>query len=43
MTSVSKVQFASLNEKRYYLSDGIISLLYGHPLLLQICNLKIKF
>ena len=26
MTSVNKVQFASLNDKRYYFSDGIVSL-----------------
>ena len=32
MTSVNKVQFASLNNKRYYFSDGIISL-PCHPLL----------
>ena len=31
MTSVNKVQFASLNNKRYYFSDGIISL-PCHPL-----------
>ena len=26
MSSVNKVQFASLNDKRYYFSDGIVSL-----------------
>ena len=31
MTSVNKVQFASLNGKRYYFSDGIVSLPFGHP------------
>ena len=30
MTSVNKVRFASLNDKRYYFSDGIVSLPYGH-------------
>ena len=33
MTTVNKVQFASLNDKRYYFSDEIVSLPYGHPLL----------
>ena len=31
MTSVNKVQFASLNDKRYYFSDGIVS---------DLCELK---
>ena len=30
MASVNKVQFASLNDERYYLLDGITSLPYGH-------------
>ena len=33
MTSINKVKFASLNDKRYYGSDGIVSLPFGHPLL----------
>ena len=33
MTTVNKVQFASLNGKQYYCPDGITSLLYGHWLL----------
>ena len=33
MTSVNKAQFASLNDKRYYFSDGIVSLPYARPLL----------
>ena len=33
MTSVNKIQFASLNDKRYYFLDGIVSLPYGHLLL----------
>ena len=32
MTSVSKVQFASLNDKRYYFLDGIVSLPFENPL-----------
>ena len=31
MTSVNKVKFASLNDKRYYFSDGIVSLPFSHP------------
>ena len=34
-TIVNKVQFASLNNKRYYFLDGIVSLPFGHPLLLD--------
>ena len=37
MTSVNKVKFASLNDKRYCFSDGIVSLPYGHPLLSKMC------
>ena len=40
MTSINKVQFASLNNKRYYFLDGIVSLPYGHPLLSKICQIK---
>ena len=32
MTSVNKVQFASLNDKRYYFLDGIVSLPFENPL-----------
>ena len=31
MTSSNKVKFARLNDKRYYFSDGIVSLPFGHP------------
>ena len=40
MTSVNKVQFASLNDKRYHFSDGIVSLLFGHPLLSDVRDYK---
>ena len=40
MTSVSKVQFASLNNNRYYFSDGIVSLPYKHLLLLKVREVK---
>ena len=33
MTAINKVKFARLNDKRYYFSDGIVSLPFGHILL----------
>ena len=40
MSSINKEQFASLNDKRYYFSDGIVSLPYSHPLLTEMRNYK---
>ena len=40
MTSVNKVTFASLNDKRYYDSDDILSLPFGHPLLNEVREYK---
>ena len=40
MTSVNKVQFARLNDKRYYFSDGILSLPFGHPALNKVREYK---
>ena len=40
MTSVNKVQFAILNDKRYYFSDGILSLRFGHPPLPKLRDYK---
>ena len=40
MTSVNKVQFARLNDKRYYFSDGIVSLPLGHPALNKVREYK---
>ena len=40
MTSVNKVQFSSLSDKRYYISDEIVSLPFGHPLLSELRELK---
>ena len=40
MTSVNKVQFASLNNKRYYIWDGIVPLPFGHPSLKEIRDYK---
>ena len=39
-TSVNKVQFARLNNKRYYFSDGIVSLPFGHPALNKVREYK---
>ena len=33
MKSISKIQFGQLNDKRFYFSNGIMSLPYGHPYL----------
>ena len=40
MTNVNKIKFASLNDKRYYGSDGIVSLPFGHPLLNEVREYK---
>ena len=36
MTTVNKVKFAILNDKRYYGSESIVSLPFGHPLLNEV-------
>ena len=40
MASINKVKFASLNDKKYYGSDGIVSLPFGHPLLNEVREYK---
>ena len=40
MTTANKVKFASLNDKRYYFSDGIVSLPFGHPFLKTVREYK---
>ena len=40
MKTVAKVKFARLNDKRYYFSDGIVSLPFGHPLLTKVREYK---
>ena len=40
MTRINKVKFASLNDKRYYFSDGIVSLPFTHPSLQKITEFK---
>ena len=41
--SVSKVQFGQLNDKRFYFSNGIVSLPYGHPYLENLRKQKDKY
>ena len=43
MKSVSKTQFAGLNNKRYYFHDGIVSLPFGHFLLEKVGKEKEKY
>ena len=43
MKSVSKVQFGQLNDNRFYFSNGIVSLPYGHPLLENLRKHKDKY
>ena len=40
MTSTNKIKFARLNDKRYYFSDGIVSLPFGHPSLNDLREYK---
>ena len=40
MASINKVKFVSLNDKKYYGSDGIVSLPFGHPLLNEVREYK---
>ena len=40
MTSVGKVKFARLNDKRYYFPDGIVSFPFGHPFLEELREYK---
>ena len=43
MKSVIKVQFGQLNNKRFYFSNGLISLTYGHPYLEELRKDKHKY
>ena len=43
MTTVSRNQFGLLNSKRYYLTDGVTSLPYGHFLLTSIREERKKY
>ena len=42
MKSVSKVQFLQLNDNRFYFSNGLISLPFGHPYLENLRKEKHK-
>ena len=40
MTNVGTVQFANLNDKQFYFSDGLVALPFGHPLLSDLHELR---
>ena len=42
MSTISKVQFGTLNSKKFYFCDGIVSLPYGHQLLENLRKKKLK-
>ena len=43
LTTINKTQFAGLNDKRYYLTDGSTSMPYGHSLLAELNEKKKKY
>ena len=43
MKSVSKVPFGQLNDKRFYFSNGVLSLPFGHPYLEQLRREENKY
>ena len=43
MKSVSKIQFGQLNDKRFYFSDGLVSIPYGHLSLEKLRKEKHKY
>ena len=43
LTTVNREQFAALNDKQYYLTDGVTSLPYGHFLLAEIREEKKQY
>ena len=40
LEQIEKSKFAQINDKRYYFSDGIVWLLFSHPYLHKIVQLK---
>ena len=42
LKEIEKSKFSQINDKRYYFSDGIMSLSFSHPVLTDINNLKGK-
>ena len=43
MKSVSKIQFGQLNDKKFYFSNGLISLPYDHPSFEELRKEKHKY
>ena len=43
MKSISKAQFGQLNDKRFYFSNGMVPLPYGHPYLEKLRKHKDKY
>ena len=43
MNTVSKMQFGQLNDKRFYFLNGLVSLPYGHPSLIELRKEKNKY
>ena len=43
MKSLSKIQFGQLNYKRFYFSNGLVSLPFGHPSLKELRKKKHKY
>ena len=43
MNTIRKVQFGTLNDKRFYFCDGIVSLPHGHPLLENLRKKKLRY
>ena len=40
LEEIEKSKFVQINDKRYYFSDGIVSLPFSHPYLLDIVQFK---
>ena len=40
LKETEKSKFAQINDKRYYFSDGIVSLPFSHPVLVKIVKFK---
>ena len=38
LEEIEKAKFAQINDKRYYFSDGILSLTFSHPFLKEIVD-----
>ena len=43
IVTIKKSKFAGLIDKRFYFSDGICSLPYGHPLLKNVSTFTVNF